>query len=138
MSNLFEIAEHLERVMRRIDAGLHERVPRIDTERVGPLGSIVLMRLAHIEPAPIQALVTQMGRDSSQMTRAIRSLETKGLVLRQTDPDDRRVRLLSLTAKGRAFVEQTRDIMSELVEEILEPLCARDQERLAALLEKLA
>ena len=42
-----------------------------------------------------------MLKDHPNLTRHIDSLEKKGLVLRQSDPDDRRKYLITLTSVGR-------------------------------------
>lgn len=134
---VFEVALHLDRIMRRVDASMHRRVPQIDTERVGPLGCMILMRLAAFQPAPIQRLVDEMGRDNSQMTRAIRGLETKGLLQRGCCADDARISLVELSPKGRAFVADIRAIMSSIVEEVIAPLRPHERSALKNLLAKL-
>lgn len=48
----------------------------------------------------------------SYMTVVIDGLEERGLAQRQTDPDDRRVKLVSLTEEGRAVVERSHERMS--------------------------
>lgn len=48
----------------------------------------------------------------SYMTVIVDGLEERGLAHRQTDPTDRRVKLVSLTEAGRAAVERSHERMS--------------------------
>ena len=59
-----------------------------------------LLRLLD-EPAPMRDLAETLGYDASNITALADKLEGRGLVQRQPDPDDRRVRRLALTAEGR-------------------------------------
>ena len=132
------IARLVDRFMRRIHGRLRARAPEFDTERVGPGGGMILMTLADIEPAPIQELVRRMARDKSQMTRAIKSLEDKGLVERGDSPEDARVCLLRLTKQGHATVERIRRALADVLNEILEPLAPGERLKLTEFLERIA
>lgn len=57
-------------------------------------------------PAPMRAMADSMCCDASYITAIADRLETHGLVTRENDPADRRVRQLVLTARGRALREQ--------------------------------
>ena len=135
--NSFEIAHQVDRLMRRIEAGLHGKAVVIDTDRVGPFGGMVLLTLAEMEAAPVHRLVGRMGRDKSQMTRAIKTLEAKGMIARHACSDDGRVSLLSLTAKGRSFVQDIGVILSGVIDDILEPLTPQERQSLLQVLKKL-
>lgn len=47
------------------------------------------------------ALAKQTGLALNTLTRMIENLERKGLVVRQADPKDKRIKLICLTDKGR-------------------------------------
>lgn len=98
---------------------------------------MVLLTIEELEPAPLQRLGQRMARDKSQMTRIVQSLEGKGMVARSVSPEDGRVTLVRLTAKGRAFVGEISAILTAVIGEILEPLPASDRARLAAILSRL-
>jgi DNA-binding MarR family transcriptional regulator len=58
--------------------------------------------LHHLEePLPMRQLAIAMGYDASHITGIIDKLEALGLVERQPDPRDRRIKLLVTTARGR-------------------------------------
>lgn len=137
MSEPHDLALLIDRTLRRISAEVHTRAVIMDTERIGPFGGMVLLTLEEMEPAPMHQLVAQMARDKSQMTRVIATLERKGMIARHASPDDARVRLLSLTEPGRAFVDAVRAVMTEAVDVVFAPLTPEDRTTLAALLRRV-
>jgi DNA-binding MarR family transcriptional regulator len=74
---------------------------------------------------------------SGGMTNRIDRLERAGLVERRPDPNDRRGKLIALTASGRRVIDETitRHVANE--ERLLSALTAAEQEKLDALLKKL-
>ena len=130
------IAQLVDRFLRRIHAGLHAKAGDFDTDRVGPGGGLILMTLADIEPAPIHTLVRLMARDKSQMTRAIKALEDKGLLARAQSSHDARVCLLQLTPKGHSTVARMQGAIAEVIDGILMPLEPEDRTQLRRLLSK--
>ena len=80
-------------------------------------------------PKPMREVAEYPSCNSSNLTGITDRLEERGLVKRTLDPDDRRVRLLVLTAKGRkvqgrvnAFLRQPPLSMEALDNEELETL----------------
>lgn len=133
----FEIAYLVDRFMRRISADLHDKALQIDVDRVGPFGGMILLTLSDIEPAPMHELVTQMGRDKSQMTRAIKTLESKGMIERRSCPRDGRVSVLQLSEKGQVFVVEIKSILSQVIDGILTPVSQRERQNLIEVLRKI-
>jgi DNA-binding MarR family transcriptional regulator len=74
---------------------------------------------------------------SGGMTNRLDRLESAGLVERRPDPNDRRGKLIALTAVGRRVVDKTiaRCVANE--ERLLSVLTIAEQEKLSALLKKL-
>ncbi|MEO1291258.1 MAG: MarR family transcriptional regulator [Pseudomonadota bacterium] len=132
-----EIARLVDRLMRRIHASLNAQADEFDTHQVGPHGGILLLTLAEIEPAPIQDLVRRMARDKSQMTRGVQALEKKGLIERRAFPDDARISLLALTTEGRATVGVLQHAVAGVLDDILSPLSAAEQDTFKRLLQKI-
>ena len=58
------------------------------------------------EPVSVNTLAGALGLSLPSASRAVDALVRKGLVLRSEDPEDRRVRRLSLTSDGRRLVEE--------------------------------
>jgi DNA-binding MarR family transcriptional regulator len=66
----------------------------------------VLRRLRHHGPSPMRRLAEQMNCEASNLTGLVDRLEVRGLVERQPEKGDRRVRLLALTNEGEALSQQ--------------------------------
>ncbi len=135
-SDPYELAYQIDRLMRRMNAGLEARAPLFDTERIGPIGGMVLLTLAEIQPVPMQRIVEVMARDKAQISRTLAMLERRELVAKSANKEDARSSLLSLTDKGAGFVEHIKATLDTVLSGILEPLSAEEQTQLLALLAK--
>ncbi len=67
----------------------------------------VLMLIACRGDVPVGKLAKVMGVKASNVTFILDQLETKGLIMRKSDRNDRRVVLGSLTDRGRKILEQS-------------------------------
>jgi MarR family transcriptional regulator, organic hydroperoxide resistance regulator len=65
------------------------------------------------EPKPMGELAKALSCDNSNVTWITDRLEERGLVTRTPAPNDRRVRLLVLTKKGRALREEISERLAE-------------------------
>ena len=71
------------------------------------------MALKHLEgPTPMGRIGDLLCVDGSTVTWIVDRLEEKGLVERQPDPKDRRVRLVALTDEGRRIRDEIRAKLS--------------------------
>ena len=129
---------NLDRFVRRLHVMLHAKSTQFDTARVGPGRAIILLTLADLEPVEMHALTVTVARDKSQMTRAVRALEEKGMLTRETSERDARVTILSLTEAGHELVAAHRAALSECVDELLAPLAEEDRASLRKLMQKIA
>lgn len=98
---------------------------------------MVLQIISNAQPMPINALVAELDRDKSQVTRMVAELEDHGLILRSSDPTDARVRLLSLTQDGQAFSQALTAAMADVVGDILAPLSPSEQSQLVEIMRKI-
>lgn len=132
--NRLEEAQRLSRML----IGSTERAKADFAEIVAAFGlpaHLARAVLALNTPAPMRELAGQLACDRSYITNLADQLEERGLVTR-VPGEDRRVKLLQLTASGR----KVRDQMSEAVAEralVMRKLSAADRKTLAPLLEKL-
>ncbi|MGH2905335.1 MAG: MarR family winged helix-turn-helix transcriptional regulator [Solirubrobacterales bacterium] len=70
-----------------------------------------IRRLAR-EPMSMKQLAALLGVDPPNVTPIIDDLEAQGLVRRKPHPDDRRAKLVELTAKGRKKAEKADEILA--------------------------
>lgn len=68
----------------------------------------VLAHLARIEPATMQTLAETLVLDRTTLSHNLKPLERDGLVVIGVAEDDQRVRLLRLTAAGKAKLREAR------------------------------
>jgi DNA-binding MarR family transcriptional regulator len=61
-------------------------------------------------------------------------MEAKGWVARAGSPDDRRVKLIRLTAKGTALLKRVEPAVRRVQERLLAPLARQDRDRFLTLL----
>ncbi|MGN6258007.1 MAG: MarR family winged helix-turn-helix transcriptional regulator [Solirubrobacterales bacterium] len=73
----------------------------------------------------------------SRMVAFVDELEQRGLVERRPNPQDRRVRALYLTRKGRGALQRGRKIAKEHEEELTRGMSTADRKRLLDLLQKM-
>jgi len=131
-----EFAFQIDRFMRRMNARIHAQAPTFDTDRIGPIGGMLLMTLSEVQPAPMQRIVELMGRDKAQLSRMFSRLERDELISRSANAEDQRSSLLQLTPKGEAFVTKIKGVVGGAIEELVEPLEASESEELLRLLSK--
>lgn len=137
MSDSQNLARELDRVARMIDAKMHKMMPKVDHAKIGPMGSLLLMQLESMQPCSIQSLATAMGRDNSQLTRLLRDLESKGVLIRHPSPADGRMTLLELTDRGVAFLADAKAVLTEAVDDIVGTLEKPEKAALLNILRKI-
>lgn len=97
----------------------------------------VLEALLHKGPLPVNAIGKKVLLTSGSMTAAVDRLEQRGLVERHSDPDDRRARVVHLTAGGRKLIRKLFGIHERDMERVVSVLNTREKEELSGLLRKL-
>jgi DNA-binding MarR family transcriptional regulator len=84
------------------------------------------------------ALCSAVNMDPSSMVATIDELESKGLVERRRNPNDRRAYALHITDHGYETIARARELQREAQDELLAPLEAEERAQLRELLLKLA
>jgi DNA-binding MarR family transcriptional regulator len=67
----------------------------------------ILAQISRSEPTTVGGLGEALVMDSGALAHTLKPLERDRLVAVETDPDDRRNRLITLTANGRAKLAET-------------------------------
>jgi DNA-binding MarR family transcriptional regulator len=126
-----ELAELLFRVTGRLRTAFNATAAELD---LPPAQAVALVNLR--SPAPMRELAEWLACDASNVTGIVDGLERRGLVTREPDPADRRVRHLVLTAEGRTRRAELRARAHAQAAELLD-LPAADQVRLRDLLVRI-
>lgn len=70
-----------------------------------------LLSLLCLEPLPMRRLAQRLKCEPSNVTGIVDRLETRGLVERQPDPADRRVKVAAATSEGRRVARSLREAL---------------------------
>ncbi len=84
-----------------------------------------------------RTLARSIGLDTSTIAGVVDRLESRGLLVRNTTPEDRRVRLLSLTDEGHALLKALAPAMHRAQARMLEPLPPRERDQFMRMLRQL-
>ena len=84
-----------------------------------------------------RTLARTIGLDTSTTGGVLDRLEARDLIQRSADPHDRRVRLLTVTAAGKALLREVTPAMLRAQERILEPLPAAERRQFMRMLRTL-
>ena len=111
-------------------------------EALEPLGidarEFLLLRfVAASEGRSQQALAEQLDVPPSRMVALVDHLEDAGLVERRADPEDRRVRGLHLTRKGKGVLERASKVAIDYETGLCAGINREEREQLIDLLHKL-
>lgn len=87
-------------------------------------------------PGPMRSAAAALRCDASYITHIADDLESLGLAERTPDPDDRRVKQVTLTAKGQELHDRLQELLYE-ANPLVVDLDPAEQETLVAILQKL-
>lgn len=135
MDRTASLALKIDRLMRLIHAELHPRAPEFDLHNVGPIGGMLLIAIGESEPVDVGTIVHALGRDKSQVSRLVQSMERKGLIQRTQNAEDARVSILQLTSDGRAQVTGITEALTDIVDGLFAPLNPEERTQFQALLD---
>ena len=133
-----QLADDVWRAMASLVINNHDSWKRAVVERTGlPFSRVrILSRLAK-KPMTVKQIAQAATVDAPAATVAVNDLEGRGLVVRETDPTNRRCKVVSLTGAGRAMVE-TIDATEDPAPDIFGALTPTELAALRAILTKLA
>ena len=124
---------------------LHRRFLREATEALEEVGLELfeydvlsaLRRQGKPFSLPATALARETGLSTGAMTNRVDRLETRGLVVRKRDEQDRRGVIVSLTARGRRKIDAAIQLRLDAADESLQEIRQEDRARLAGLLRQV-
>jgi len=137
-----ELKEDLDRIVETIIYLVTEsrRLSKEEASRHGVTATqlSVLKLLAEIGDLSLGTLSKQIRAHNSTVTGIVDRMEAAGLVERARSDQDRRVWIIRLTTAGKKVAERARVSPWDLVRHALEELSPSDQEKLTALMRKVA
>lgn len=137
-----ELKEDLDRIVESIIYLVTEsrRLSKDEAARYGvtPTQLSVLKLLHEIGDLSLGALSREIRAHNSTVTGIVDRMEAAGLVERARSEEDRRVWIIRLTDKGRKVSERAKVSPWDTLRHALAELPASDQERLTAILKKVA
>lgn len=110
---------------------------RAAVEQTGlPFSRIRVLRRLARQPLTVKQVAAAATLDAPAATVAVNDLEDRGLVVRTTNPANRRCKTVSLTDAGRALVEVI-DAIDDPAPEVFDVLGDEELAALRAMLDKL-
>jgi len=137
-----ELKEDLDRIVETIIYLVTEsrRLSKEEASRHGVTATqlSVLKMLHEIGDLSLGSLSKEIRAHNSTVTGIVDRMEAAGLVERARSDEDRRVWIIRLTAAGRKVAEKAKVSPWDLLRQALEELSPGDQEKLTALMRKVA
>ncbi|OBI79899.1 MarR family winged helix-turn-helix transcriptional regulator [Mycobacterium sp. 1245805.9] len=113
-------------------------VPVLESHGLSMWGYIVLSALDRSPVRSQAALAEAIGADKTRIIPTLDDLQDRGYIERRPDPDDRRVRLLELSEKGRAAKDAAQQDIQRGEERWLGRLSAEDRRLFLRVLQQLS
>ena len=116
-----------------------ERHARRSIEPLGLCSSdfAILELLLHRGRQPVSAIGRRVDLTSGAITSAVDRLEAQGLVVRASDPEDRRTRFVSLTPKGAARIREVFGVHKGVMDSATGGLTRAERATLISLVKKV-
>lgn len=97
----------------------------------------LLITVSESEPARMGALAETLGVSARSVTSMVDALEHQGMLIRDSDPNDRRATLLRLTEDSRSRMRQLHQAQLDLAEDLLSVLGPEERANLHRMLAAL-
>ena len=97
------------------DLVLHRNAGKTEVAEVLGMSYARVKALRHVAAAgtmPMRDLVAELGSDAPYVTVLVDDLEARGLVTRTPHPDDRRAKVVAVTAAGRRAARKAETILA--------------------------
>jgi len=109
------IKEWVEVFMQR---SFHDLKKFMDEEDLSPSQINAMMRLYHHGESDVSRIGEMAGVSNAAASQMVERLVQTGLVERKESPDDRRVKKLTLTEKGRLLIQRSFTVRQKWMEEL--------------------
>src|SRR6202047_1887828 len=123
--------------MKAFQALVPHAAESVKRTKLGDSDFRVLEVLLHKGPLPVNTIGPKVWLTPGSISAAVDRLVKKGLVSRKDHPDDRRVRNVELTPKGRALISRGFGEHAAAMEDVAKVLSKNERLTLLRLLKKL-
>jgi DNA-binding MarR family transcriptional regulator len=131
------LADEVWRAMAALVIDNRDSWRRAVVEQTGlPFSRIRILKRLHRQPMTVKQVAQAATIDAPAATVAVNDLEARGLVVRETDPANRRCKVVSLTDAGRDVVHKI-DALPDPAPEVLASLADNELKTLQGILDKL-
>jgi DNA-binding MarR family transcriptional regulator len=132
------LADEVWRTMASLVHDNRDGWKRAVVEQTGlPFSRIRILKRLSRQPMAVKELARAATIDAPAATVAVNDLEDRGLVVRETDPTNRRCKVVSLTDAGREMVRKI-DSVDDPAPDALAFLNDEQLKQLKAIIDKLA
>jgi DNA-binding MarR family transcriptional regulator len=129
-----DLAAMLAPLLRELMAA---EMPVLNEHGLTMWGYTVLLSLDQSPVRTQAALAEAIGADKTRIIPVLDELQDQGYIERRADPDDRRVRLLEITASGRAIKDAVQAAIQRNEDRWLHALAAEDRRIFLRVLQQL-
>ena len=110
-----------------------QAIAKIYNEEASKHGTSIATGLALLSIDPVQgtpstSIAPKMGMEATSLSRTLKTLENKGLILREPNPDDGRGVLLKLTTAGLEKRDLSKSFVLEFNEKVAQNIDAKKLE----------
>jgi len=98
---------------------------------------ILLVRLYYHDGQPQNDLALMTNRDKASLARLLDTMERKGLVVRVSSKEDKRIKLVHITKKGVELYENARPHLKNIILEVQKGMSDKDIKFMINLLKKV-
>ena len=135
INGLEELPGHSIRRLQQIAVGIFLD----ETSEVGvtPVQFALLFAASREAGLDQRTLAGRIGLDTSTIGAVVDRLESRELIVRKVSPDDKRVRLLSVTPAGKKLLDAVMPAMLRAQERMLAPLPPADRVKFMAMVKRI-
>jgi len=135
IDDLEDLPGHYIRRLQQIAVGIF--LDETADLNVTPVQFALLFAASRHDGLDQRTLASRIGLDTSTIGAVVDRLESRALIERNVSPEDKRVRLLSVTGAGKELLARVMPAMLRAQERILEPLSKPDRATFMALLKRI-
>lgn len=129
----------LDYLLQHVASTMHRQSDQVLSERLGiGMSQFKILRILQQEPGIQQrVLADRLGQTEAGVSRQIKLLVGKGLLLVEVNPESRREHLTLLTAKGTKITDAAQEVVLEYHGPVFEQFNQKQQKQLCELLESI-